>query len=266
METWVTLCLVTFVYLEWIRSRKLKETSLKKKERAWWQPQRTYGLALADRQEAELRELKLLADKVESPTGRKALAKQLRKSHPRTSGLLDGRGEIHGVLGSRKLSAVTGTAPAATRSFTACRKCNRLNSPLSRMTIVSCLSGVGDCSNKSLSFISREVVVAYTPGPLAFEHILQRVADDRQTPGLLLEFSERVAQGSKFPWQTGLDMRIGEAGAPGDYDASFMRQRLELQFDGLMFLKETTPITVLQGYYQHANEKWQERNRGGGNQ
>jgi hypothetical protein len=82
VETWVTLCLVTFVYLEWIRSRKLKQTSLKKKERAWWQAQRTYGLALAVRQEAELRELKLLADKLESPTGRKALAKQLRQSHP----------------------------------------------------------------------------------------------------------------------------------------------------------------------------------------
>src|SRR5271157_395762 len=45
-ETWVKLCLVTFVYLEWIRARKLKQKSLKKKEREWWQVQRTYGLAL----------------------------------------------------------------------------------------------------------------------------------------------------------------------------------------------------------------------------
>ena len=49
-ETWVTLCLVTFVYLEWIRVRKLKQKALKKKEREWWQTQRTYGLALAVRQ------------------------------------------------------------------------------------------------------------------------------------------------------------------------------------------------------------------------
>jgi Transposase DDE domain len=82
VETWVTLCLVTFVYLEWIRARKLKQKALKKKEREWWQAQRTYGLALAVRQEAEQRELKLLAEKMETPTGRKVLAKQLRESHP----------------------------------------------------------------------------------------------------------------------------------------------------------------------------------------
>jgi len=111
-----------------------------------------------------------------------------------------------------------------------------------------------------------QIVVAHTPGPLAFEHILQRVADDRQTPGLLLDLSDWGAKGSEFPWQNGLEMRIGEAGAQGEYDASFMRQRPELQFDGLIFLKETTPITVWQGYHQHSNEKWQERNRGGGNQ
>jgi hypothetical protein len=83
VETWVTLCLVTFVYLEWIRARKLKQKSLKQKEREWWQAQRTYGLALAVRQEAEQRELKLLAEKMETPTGRKVLAKQLRESHPK---------------------------------------------------------------------------------------------------------------------------------------------------------------------------------------
>ena len=82
-ETWVTLCLVTFVYLEWIRAHKLKQKALKKKEREWWQTQRTYGLALAVRQEAEQRELKLLAEKMETPTGRKVLAKQLRQSHPK---------------------------------------------------------------------------------------------------------------------------------------------------------------------------------------
>jgi Transposase DDE domain len=82
VETWVTLCLVTFVYLEWIRARKLKQKSLTKKEREWWQAQRTYGLAQAVRQEAEQRELELLADKIESPIERKALAEQLRQSHP----------------------------------------------------------------------------------------------------------------------------------------------------------------------------------------
>ena len=65
VETWVTLCLVTFVYLESI-THKLKQKSLTKKEREWWQAQRTYGLAQAVRQEAEQRELELLADEDES--------------------------------------------------------------------------------------------------------------------------------------------------------------------------------------------------------
>jgi Transposase DDE domain len=83
VETWVTLCLVTFVYLEWIRARKLKQKALANKEREWWQAQRTYGLALAVRQEAEQRELKLLAKKMETATGRKRLAEQLKQSHPK---------------------------------------------------------------------------------------------------------------------------------------------------------------------------------------
>ena len=107
-----------------------------------------------------------------------------------------------------------------------------------------------------------QIVVAHTSGPLAFEHILRRVSDDRQTPGLLLDLREGVAQESKFPWKTGLEMRIGEAGEQGDYDATFMHQRPDLQFDGLIFVKESTPVTILHGYYQHANEKWRERNRG----
>lgn len=121
----------------------------------------------------------------------------------------------------------------------------------------SYLAAAGDCPEQD------QIVVAHTPGPLAFEHILQQVADDRQTPGLLLDLSEGVAPGNEFPWQTGLEMRIGEAGPQGDYEASFMRQRPDVQFDGLIFSKETTPITVLDGYYQHTKEKWQAGNRAG---
>jgi erythromycin esterase-like protein len=108
-----------------------------------------------------------------------------------------------------------------------------------------------------------QIVIAHTPGTLAFEHILQRVAEDRQTPGLLLDFSGWAAQGSAFPWQTGLEMRIGEAGTQGDYEASFMLQRPELQYDGMIFLKDTAPITVLRGYYEQANEKWKPSTLGG---
>jgi Transposase DDE domain len=83
VETWVRLALASFVYLEWVRARQLKKRSLKEKERAWWQAQRTYGLAQAVRQSAEQKELKLLADALETPTGQKRLSKLLAHSHPK---------------------------------------------------------------------------------------------------------------------------------------------------------------------------------------
>ncbi len=83
VETWVRLVLVTFIYLEWVRARQLKKRSLTDKERAWWQAQRTYGLAGAVRQTAEQKELKLLADALETPSGQKRLSKLLGQSHPK---------------------------------------------------------------------------------------------------------------------------------------------------------------------------------------
>jgi hypothetical protein len=83
VETWVRLVLATFIYLEWVRGRQLKKRSLKEKERTWWQAQRTYGLAGAVRQSAEQKELKLLADALETPSGQKRLSKLLGQSHPK---------------------------------------------------------------------------------------------------------------------------------------------------------------------------------------
>ena len=50
---------------------------------AWWQAQRTYGLARAVRQSAEKRELIYLANALETPTGQKRLRKQLSEAHPK---------------------------------------------------------------------------------------------------------------------------------------------------------------------------------------
>lgn len=83
VEGWVTLVLMTFVYLEWLRARKLKKRSLTKPERAWWHAQRTYGLARAVRQSAEQRELVQLAKALETPGGRKRLQKQFQAAHPK---------------------------------------------------------------------------------------------------------------------------------------------------------------------------------------
>jgi len=83
VESWVKLVLLSFIYLEWVRARQLKKDSLTAKERAWWQAQRTYGLARAVRQSAEQKELKLLAESLETPSGRKRLSALLSQSHPK---------------------------------------------------------------------------------------------------------------------------------------------------------------------------------------
>ena len=58
-------------------------SSLTAKQRAWWQAQRTYGLSRAVRQSAEQKELELLGDALETPTGRKRLGKLLGQAHPK---------------------------------------------------------------------------------------------------------------------------------------------------------------------------------------
>lgn len=83
VENWVTVVLATFLYLEWVRARQLRKRSLTAKQRAWWQAQRTYGLAQAVRQSAEQKELDLLADALKTPGGRKRLGKILGQSHPK---------------------------------------------------------------------------------------------------------------------------------------------------------------------------------------
>ena len=83
VENWVNLVLATLIYLEWVHARPLRKRSLKEKEKVWWQAQRTYGLARAVRQSAEQKELKLLADALETPSGRRRLSKLLGQSHPK---------------------------------------------------------------------------------------------------------------------------------------------------------------------------------------
>ncbi len=97
---------------------------------------------------------------------------------------------------------------------------------------------------------------AHAPGPLAFESILQQVAADRQSRGLLFNLRKSDEQEPEFPSSKGMEMRLGEAGRQGSYEACFVSQRPELQYDGLLFLRESSPMTVLPGYYRQAMEQW----------
>jgi len=82
VESWVALCLVTFLYLEWYRATQVRRRRRTAKEKQWWGRQRTYGLCLAVRQRAEETELSRLADWLQTRTGRKRLKRLLRAARP----------------------------------------------------------------------------------------------------------------------------------------------------------------------------------------
>ena len=83
VESWVTLCLAAFLYLEKIRAEKLGRTKLTKPEKGWWQAQRSHGLILVVRQSAERRELGLLGETLRTPTGLRRMQKLLARAHPK---------------------------------------------------------------------------------------------------------------------------------------------------------------------------------------
>jgi len=80
--SWVAICLATFLYLEWYRSQQLRRRDLKEKEKDWWRWQRSYGLCLAVRQDAEEADLLRLAEHTATPGGLKKLKKLLRAAIP----------------------------------------------------------------------------------------------------------------------------------------------------------------------------------------
>ena len=70
------------MYLEWRRVQQLRRRGLTDQQKAWWHWQRTYGLCLTVRQEAEEKELQRLAGYTATPGGLKKLKKQLRAAIP----------------------------------------------------------------------------------------------------------------------------------------------------------------------------------------
>ena len=69
VEGWLEMALVTFLYLEWHRARQLKRSDLPKKEKERWRCQRTHGLCVAMRQEADRADLDYLAEAVQTKGG-----------------------------------------------------------------------------------------------------------------------------------------------------------------------------------------------------
>lgn len=80
--SWITVCLVTFLYLEWHRSQQLRRRDLTDKEKDWWRWQRSYGLCQAVRQATEESELLRLANYTKTAGGLKKLKNYLRAAIP----------------------------------------------------------------------------------------------------------------------------------------------------------------------------------------
>lgn len=77
VEGWLDMTLVTFLYLEWYRARQLKRADLSKEEKERWRRQRTHGLCLAMRQEADRADLDYLAKAVQTKGGMRRLRRDL---------------------------------------------------------------------------------------------------------------------------------------------------------------------------------------------
>lgn len=82
VERWVELCLISFLYLEWYRARKLARRDLSVPQQRWWRWQRTHGLCVAARQETEEKELDRLANYTKTKSGLRKLKKILRAARP----------------------------------------------------------------------------------------------------------------------------------------------------------------------------------------
>lgn len=88
VERWVEFALVTFLYLEWYRLQKLRRRDLTAAQRRWWTRQRTYGLCQAVRHAAERDEIRLLAKRLSTPRGVRAVLKDLEHAQPQEARML----------------------------------------------------------------------------------------------------------------------------------------------------------------------------------
>jgi hypothetical protein len=81
VEAWVEVCLITFIYLEWIRCQGLRKAS-SATDRKRWERGRTYGLATAVRQSVAQAELLEIHRCTQTKSGQRRLRKMLQSALP----------------------------------------------------------------------------------------------------------------------------------------------------------------------------------------
>jgi hypothetical protein len=82
VKAWVEIAITTVLFLEHERAQRLKDRSLSKEARQWWEAQRLHGLCAAFRQEATGRELKYMSDRLKTPGGINKLKRLLTAALP----------------------------------------------------------------------------------------------------------------------------------------------------------------------------------------
>lgn len=82
VNAWAELAIMTVLFLEHERAKRLRDRRLSKERRRWWESQRLYGLCVAYRQECEGRELKYLSERLKTPGGISKLKRLLTAALP----------------------------------------------------------------------------------------------------------------------------------------------------------------------------------------
>jgi hypothetical protein len=83
VEAWVRACLITFIYLEWIRVQGLSRRKLTQRQRAAWLSRRTYGLTLAVCQRLQEDQIQTLHRHAQTPGGVRNLRRLLQAALPK---------------------------------------------------------------------------------------------------------------------------------------------------------------------------------------
>ena len=95
------------------------------------------------------------------------------------------------------------------------------------------------------------IVESHLPREGAFEFLLHSYAVADKRPNFLLDIRTHRSSGENFPWPECLLMNLGEAAPQQSYEATFVSQSPQRQYDALLFVANTTPSEILDGYYRY---------------
>ena len=82
VRAWVEIAITTVLFLEQLRTERMRDRRLSKTDRQWWEYQRLHGLCAAYRQECSGRELKYMADRLKTSGGVVKLKRLLTQATP----------------------------------------------------------------------------------------------------------------------------------------------------------------------------------------